>query len=222
VPFVVNLRIHFARAFRSPDLEKISRRNALSAAVGALGVLAAQPAVAAAADAPAPEPKPKGESIYKFKLYDAPVRTYGDSSVREHKTHSFPMSPTMAAASIRLGVGAFREPHWHPNSDEWLMVLAGKIRMTVVDGKGEAERFTCGLGDVASVPQGFGHYVENVGDEEAHVLVVHNNGEFTTVELSDWVAGGSTGVFASTLNIPEAAFENSPKKRVFIGKKKKA
>ncbi len=205
-------------------MEKISRRNALTAAAAALagGVLAAQPATVAAADAPAADPKPKGESTYKFKLYDAPARNYADGSVREHKTSNFPASPNMAAASIRLGVGGFREPHWHPNSDEWLMVLAGKIRMTVVDGKGEAERFTCGVGDAASVPQGFGHYVENVGDEEAHVLVVHNNGEFTTVELSDWVAGGSTAIFASTLNIPEAAFDTIPKKRVYIGKKKKA
>ncbi len=64
--------------------------------------------------------------------------------------------------------------------------------------------------------------MENVGDREAQVLVVHNNAEFSTVELSEWVAGGSVAVFASTLNMPVEAFAKAPKRRVFIAKKKKA
>ena len=94
--------------------------------------------------------------------------------------------------------------------------------MTIVDRKGEASRFTCGPEDVAFTPQGFGHYVENIDDTEAYVMVVHNNGDFTTVDLSEWVAGGSASLFAAALNMPDEAFDNAPDKRVFItGKKKK-
>src|SRR5207244_1552728 len=106
-------------------------------------------------------------------------------------------------------------------SDEWLFVMAGTIHMVIVDGKGEASRFDCGPEDVAFTPQGFGHYVENIGDKEAYFMVVHNNAEFTTVDLSEWVAGGSASVFAATLNMPTEAFADTPKKRVFITKKKK-
>jgi hypothetical protein len=61
-----------------------------------------------------------------------------------------------------------------------------------------------------------------VGDTTAKMMLIHNHAEFTTVNLSEWVAAGSTGVFASTLNMPERAFDDAPKGRTFIGKKAKS
>lgn len=210
-------------------MEKISRRSVIGVAAGALagGVLAGD-ALVAGVNAGGDQQKSESteavaettESVYKFRLGVAPARRFGDSSIREHKLHDFPMSASMSAGLIRLAVGDFREPHWHPNSDEWLFVFSGSIRMTIVDGKGEASRFTCGPEDVAFTPQGFGHYVENIGDTEAYVMVVHNHAEFTTVDLSEWVAGGSASVFAATLNTPVEALDDAPTKRVFIGRKK--
>jgi oxalate decarboxylase len=212
-------------------MEKISRRSVIGVAAGvvASGALTGD-AVSADSGVKPPDDKPKPdvteasagktESPYKFRLGEAPARQFGASSIREHKLRDFPMSDSFSAGLIRLAVGDFREPHWHPNSAEWLFVMSGKIRMTIVDGKGEASRFSCGPEDVAFTPQGFGHYVENIGDVEAYVMVVHNHAEFTTVDLSEWVAGGSTSVFAATLNAPTEAFVDAPNKRVFIGRKK--
>jgi oxalate decarboxylase/phosphoglucose isomerase-like protein (cupin superfamily) len=208
-------------------MEKISRRSVIGVTAAiAGGVLAGNSIPASGASADVKEktttPKQKSDSIYKFRMGAAPVRRYGDSSVREHKLRDFPASTSMSATMVRLAAGDFREPHWHPNSDEWLFVMSGNIQMTIVDGKGQASRFLCGFEDVAFVPQGFGHYVENVGDDEASLMLVHNNAEFTTVELSEWVAGGTFSIFASTLNMPVEAFEKAPKKQVFIAKKKRA
>ena len=212
-------------------MEKISRRSVIGVAAGVVagGVLAGDANAAEAGDKPPddkPKPEPTGtnagktESAYKFRLGEAPARRFGASSIREHKLRDFPMSDSFSAGLIRLAVGDFREPHWHPNSDEWLFVMSGKIQMTIVDGKGEASRFSCGPEDVAFTPQGFGHYVENIGDTEASLMLVHNHAEFTTVDLSEWVAGGSMPVFAATLNMPAETFDDAPTKRVFIGKKK--
>lgn len=161
----------------------------------------------------------QSDSVYKFRMGKAPVHRCGESSLREHRLHDFPVSASISASLIDLAAGDLREPHWHPNSDEWLFVMAGEIRMTIVDGDGVPSRFDCGPEDVAFVPQGFGHYVENVGEVTAKLMLIHNHAEFTTVNLSEWVAGGSTGVFASTLNMPVTAFGKAPKHRVFIGKK---
>ena len=197
----------------------------IAAGVIAGGVLAGESAVLGSSTAENPDPKPdvpasgKSESVYKFRMGHAPPRRYGDSSIREHKLHDFPMSASMSASLIALAPGDVREPHWHPNSDEWLFVIAGTIRMTIVDGKGEASQFDCGLEDVAFTPQGFGHYVENIGDGEAKLMLIHNHAEFTTVNLSEWVAAGSTSVFASTLKMPVQAFDDAPTKRVFISPK---
>lgn len=206
-------------------MDQITRRNIIGLAAGAIagGVLTGHadadeksPADKAEAGSP-PSAAAKTESPYKFRMGTAPARQYRGSSIREHKLHDFPMSASMSAGLIRIAKGDFREPHWHPNSDEWLFVMNGKIRMTIVDGKGQASRFECGPEDVAFTQQGFGHYVENIGDAEAYVMVVHNHAEFSTVDLSEWVAGGSASVFAAALNMPTSAFDGAPTDRVFIG-----
>ena len=56
------------------------------------------------------------------------------------------------------------------------------------------------------------------GDTEAYVMVVHNHAEFSTVDLSEWVAGGSASVFAATLNTADETLDDAPTKRVFIGR----
>ena len=76
-------------------------------------------------------------------------------------------------------------------------------------------------GDAWFVPIGFGHSVLNVGDGEAEFLLVHNNGDFSTIELSEWVSGGPKDVFASTLNVPEEALDKVPKKKLFLARKRK-
>lgn len=206
-------------------MESVSRRGAMGVAASlvAAGVLAAEVSRADSAEdrqkaAPLEPAAAKSDSPYKFCMGSAPPRRYGDSSVREHKLHDFPMSSNMSASLIHLAAGDVREPHWHPNSDEWLFVMAGKIRMTIVDGNGDASNFECGPEDVAFTPQGFGHYVENSGDTEARLMLIHNHAEFTTVNLSEWVAAGSMAVFASVLKMPTKAFDDAPAKKVFIAK----
>ncbi len=203
-------------------METVSRRSALGIATGVLAgaVLAGEAAQGTTPVEKQAEPAgSNSDSPYKFRMGAAPARRYGASSVREHKLHDFPMSASMSASLITLAPGDVREPHWHPNSDEWLFVMAGQVRMTIVDGKGEASQFDCAVEDVAFTPQGFGHYVENSGDGEARLMLIHNHADFTTVNLSEWVAAGSTSVFASTLHMPERVFDAVPAKRVFIGPK---
>ena len=205
-------------------METVSRRSVMGIAASVLagGVLAGESTSLGGSPNETKRPEAnepasaKTESVYKFRMGNAPARRYGESSVREHKLHDFPISASMSASLITLATGNVREPHWHPNSDEWLFVMSGAIRMTIVDGKGEASRFDCGPEDVAFTPQGFGHYVENIGDAEARLMLVHNHADFTTVNLSEWVAAGSTSVFASTLKMPAQAFDDAPAKRVFI------
>jgi oxalate decarboxylase len=122
---------------------------------------------------------------------------------------------------VKLDVGTYREPHWHPNSDEWAYILDGKVRLTVVGPHGQTTIEDFEYGDAWFVPIGFGHAVVNIGDSEAQVLLVHNNGEFTTIELTEWVNGGPKDVFTSALNLPEPALDQVPKKKIFIGRKRK-
>lgn len=159
-------------------MEIVSRRSVIGIAAGVLasGVLAGESASSGGcegetkASEPSDSVRENADSPYKFCMSTAHARHYGQSSIREHKLHDFPMSASISASLITLAPGDVREPHWHPNSDEWLFVMAGRVRMTIVDGKGAASHFECGPEDVAFTPQGFGHYVESSGDAEASLI----------------------------------------------------
>ena len=192
----------------------ISRRTAL-------GALAAATGGTLAAKADAKEQPAAAAPRYKFRLQKAKARAYDGGSIREHRAVDFPASHNISGGLVRLAAGAFREPHWHPNSDEWAYVLEGKVRLTVVGLHGVTTVEDFEFGDTWFVPVGFGHSVLNVGDGEAEFLLVHNNGDFSTIELSEWVSGGPKDVFASTLNAPESALDQVPKKKLFLARKKK-
>ena len=120
-----------------------------------------------------------------------------------------------------MEAGTYREPHWHPNSDEWAYILEGKVQLTVVGPHGQTSVEDFEYGDAWFVPIGFGHAVVNIGDAEAQVLLVHNHGDFTTIELTEWVSGGPKDVFASALAVPDQVLDKVPKKKVYIGRKRK-
>ena len=65
-----------------------------------------------------------------------------------------------------------RELHWHPNADEWQYYVRGRGRMTVFGSRGRARTDEFAAGDVGYVPQGYGHYIENIGSEELEVVLV--------------------------------------------------
>jgi oxalate decarboxylase len=196
----------------------ISRRTVLG------GVLAAATG-GTLATAAEPEQKPEQKEgavpSYRFRLRGAPAREYDGGSIREHRAAEFPASHNISAGIVRLKGGAFREPHWHPNSDEWAYILEGKVRLTVVGLHGQTTVEDFEFGDAWFVPVGFGHSVLNLAETEAEILLVHNNGNFSTIELSEWVAGGPKEVFASTLDVAEQALENVPKKKLFLARKRK-
>jgi oxalate decarboxylase len=195
----------------------ISRRTALGALAAATGGT-----LAAGGEVKAKAPPAGGTApTYKFRLLKAKAHEYDGGSIREHKAADFPVSHNIAGAIARLAVGAFREPHWHPNSDEWAYILEGKVRLTVVAPHGVTTVEDFEYGDAWFVPVGFGHSVLNIGDGEAQVLLVHNHADFTTIELSEWAAGGPKDVFAATLGAPESALDQVPKKKLFLARKKK-
>jgi oxalate decarboxylase len=192
----------------------ISRRTALGALAAATGG-----ALAARADEKKDAAGPP--QSFKFRLATAKARAYDGGNLREHRAADFPASHNLSAGIVRLAAGAYREPHWHPNSDEWAYVLEGEVRLTVVGPHGRVTTEDFGYGDAWFVPVGFGHMVLNTGAGEAQVLLVHNHGDFSTVELTEWVAGGPKDVFASALGVPEPALDAVPKKKLFLAKKKK-
>src|SRR5262249_35877188 len=118
---------------------------------------------------------------HKYQLQAQTGRTFPGGNMRIASMREFPISTTMTGATMLLKPGALRELHWHPNADEWQYYISGRARMALFGSNGRAKTLDFGPGDVGYVPRGFGHYVENIGEEDCRVLVLFNSGTYQEI-----------------------------------------
>jgi len=128
----------------------------------------------------------------------------------------FPISETMTGVVLELEAGGLRELHWHPNADEWQYVISGDFSVTLFGSHGRYRVETLTKGDVAYIPQGYGHSIENIGDKTGRVLIGLNTGAYQAIDLSQWMAGTPSYVLADHFGKAQELFEDFPKGRVFI------
>lgn len=191
-------------------MSDITRRALLGTAAAGLAGGAEQ---APAADAAKPRP------THKFRLAAMKATEYPGGTVREATVNNFPASQQMSGAILTIRPGGLRELHWHPNAVEWDYILAGKARFTIFSPKGrtgEAETIELEPGDVAYIPQGYGHYIENVGPDECRILLVFNAGAFDEISSTGWLASTPREVLAKNFGVPEKTFADFPKKEAFL------
>ena len=117
---------------------------------------------------------------------------------------------------LDLDPGALRELHWHPNADEWQYVIDGQVSVTLFGSHGRFRTETLDKGDVAYIPQGYGHSIENIGSGNARILIGLNSGTYESIDLSQWIAGNPADVLATNFGQPARLFETFPKADVFI------
>ena len=157
---------------------------------------------------------------HKFKLLEQqPHRIYPGGREWRVDATNFPISKTVTGVILELEPGALRELHWHPSADEWQYVLEGNISVTMFGSHSRHRIETLEKGDVAYIPQGYGHSIENVGDKKCRVLIGFNSGVYETIDLSQWIAGNPVDVLATNFSKPASLFEKFPHRDVFISDK---
>jgi len=157
---------------------------------------------------------------HKYALLSQnPTRVFKGGREWRVDSSSFPISTTITGVVLELEPGALREPHWHPNADEWQYVIEGQVDISMfgAHGRYRTERFSAG--DVGYVPQGYGHAIENTGNTPARILIGFNTGIYESIDLSQWIAGNPVDVLATNFGKPASLFEKFPKKDVFIADK---
>ena len=110
---------------------------------------------------------------HKFDLANFPpqVQTAG-GTVALGNANAFPILKGLACYLLRFKPHGIREPHWHPNSPELNYVIEGKARLTVFSRGGDAgsyelghvDTFEVSAGEIAFIPQGYFHYIENINN----------------------------------------------------------
>src|SRR5436853_382624 len=150
----------------------IDRRKLLSAAAAAAVGASAAGAERAGHDEEIP--------TFRYALEDGPQGHVTEGgSAREATVKQLPISTGIAGVSMRLKPGGLRELHWHANAAEWAFVVKGRVRTTVIGPDGLSETNDFDPGDVWYFPRGHGHAVQNLTREEAHFLLVFDDGGFS-------------------------------------------
>jgi quercetin dioxygenase-like cupin family protein len=89
-------------------------------------------------------------------------------------------STTMTVGKCILDPEKQNGRHYHPNCDEILAVLKGRIVNTWNDEERVMEE-----GDVISIPSGVWHSARNLGDEPAELAICFSNADRRTVGIED-------------------------------------
>jgi oxalate decarboxylase len=157
---------------------------------------------------------------HKYELLEqAPHALYKGGKEWRVDSSRFPISKTITGVILDLEPGALRELHWHPNADEWQYLIEGNISVTMFGSHGRDRIETLEKGDVAYIPQGYGHSIENVGASPCRVLIGFNTGVYEAIDLSQWIGGNPADVLATNFGKPAALFQKFPQQRVFIADK---
>jgi oxalate decarboxylase len=157
---------------------------------------------------------------HKYELLEqAPHALYKGGREWRVDSSRFPISKTITGVVLELEPGALRELHWHPTADEWQYLIEGKVTVTLFGSGGRYRTETLEKGDVGYIPQGYGHSIENVGDNRCRILIGLNTGVYEAIDLSQWIAGNPLDVLATNFGKPASLFEKFPRKDVFIADK---
>jgi oxalate decarboxylase len=158
---------------------------------------------------PAPE-------SFRFKLMQLPqIKTPGGSFVQASNS-DFPMSLTMVGAITILQPDGIREPHWHPNADEWDLVLEGNAIVTIFDGPGRLRTVELGPNDIGFLSRNQSHAVEATGGKPFKLLSVFNASTFQAIGISELLAGTPDALIAQNFGLSREEVTQLPKVERFI------
>lgn len=154
---------------------------------------------------------------HKYSLLSqAPNRVFPGGIEWRVDQSRFPMATTIAGVVLQLEPGALRELHWHPNAAEWGYLVSGRVRMTLFGSRGRYREATLEAGDVAYVPQGFGHSIENIGPGPAQMLIALNAGDYQVVDLTQWLASNPKDVLRTNPGFSDELIAKLPRRDAFI------
>ncbi len=158
--------------------------------------------IAEAVDAPWPK-----ESTHKFQLLKDPraVRDFDGGTFQLATVDEWPISKAMSGGRMVIKPGAMRKLHWNVNANEFHYYLRGKgqVAMFGSGGRGKVAEFN--PGDVAYIPQGFGHAIRNVGDDDLEIIQTWDNGKFEEIDLNRWIQTSPKYLLSNNLaGVPEA------------------
>jgi oxalate decarboxylase len=152
------------------------------------------------------------QMAHKYRLGEQPAVVFPGGEQRIVSSKEFPIQTTLTAARMDLKPGALRELHWHPHADEWQYYVGGRARVGIFGSHGRVRTEEFGPGQVAFIPQGFGHYVEQLGEQPTQILILFNSGVYEEISLAAWLGANPAHMLEDNFGVPRSVVERLPRK----------
>jgi oxalate decarboxylase len=164
----------------------------------------AAPVPGGTADLPS-GPDDPAAARYTVRVSDLAEGTAGDRTGSGATVADIPSLAGITTTVMTLEPGVASEPHWHPAANEACFVLAGRVEVGIVGPNGASQTDVLTTGDLAFVPVNWLHYVDNVGDEPAQMILFHDATTSTAIALSQVLAGFPPAVLAASYGMDPSA-----------------
>jgi oxalate decarboxylase len=148
---------------------------------------------------------------HKFRLLASKPYVFAGGEERIVSSKEFPIQTTLTGVIQDLKRGALREMHWHPNADEWQFYISGKSRVTIFGAHGRTATEEFAPGQIAFIKQGFGHFVEQVGNEPTRILILFNSPVYEEISISSWLAANPPAMIADNFGLSTSQVAQLPK-----------
>lgn len=137
----------------------------------------------------------------------------------------FPVLDGLSLYLISIEPRGMREPHWHPNAHELVYCIAGTAKMTLFGPGSMHDNFLLTPGNIAFIPKGYLHYIENVGETTASLIASFNHAQPEEFNLSTVFPAASAEVMSATFDADPSLFKSFPtpeQSRLFIKRRQKS
>lgn len=124
-----------------------------------------------------------------FNFKDSKPREFPAGLLFRASQENFPALNSLAVQALSMAEGAIREPHTHPNAHQLDYCVSGEAIVGIVEPGGKLQELHLKKGDISFVPQGYLHWIKNVGSGPLEFLVVLSHEEPETLEMSEMMKG---------------------------------
>lgn len=119
---------------------------------------------------------------------------------------NFPALKGMSLYKVILQPQAIREPHWHANADELGYCINGQVLVSFYNTGDLKETFLVKTGEAFFIPSGALHYIENVGDSAAELILQFSDENPEEFGLPSSVGMFSNAVLGNTWGVDQKIF----------------